>query len=428
MEEAALPHQQDQNLDQIAEKDFIPSPYTFVKINDQPELEDAFRQNPAMASYYVFKNREDLEEFEKNHPGIYRNRMILEELYKDTGTIETMKQRTETKQWFTQEYWRRKGLPSEEFILELQIGENVNPITLYNYNKDQLLPEEHLRVLQATIQRLAASFPRALKGIKYIVFDDVPGKSIVDDEQNFPINAGVLEKQEGIKIYPRAFDLSTKHRVQMENQKKYPEIFEEQTITNLEGTLEHELIHFGDSDLHREFKTAGYQYNITMPWKTFHQRHSDIENYELINEDDNGVKIWKNKKTGEVEKDYSDQWQYDEKRKVWQHKTTGYITPGRGSFIQFSEKPIECVSSYAAINGSAVGDDIADSLVAYLHVPGLLKKISPQKYSIFERLDASKQAKTDPPKVSLTKVPSDQIKLPEVPKEERQVYYYVVDN
>lgn len=76
----------------------------------------------------------------------------------------------------------------------------------------------------------------------------------------------------------------------------------------------------------------------------------------------------------------------------------------------------ECVTDYAKIT---IDEDVCESMVAYLYDPELLKRVSPTKYDILRRHDA----KGEIPKVTVSRVPREEIKLPEV--KPQTVKYFV---
>lgn len=82
----------------------------------------------------------------------------------------------------------------------------------------------------------------------------------------------------------------------------------------------------------------------------------------------------------------------------------------------FPLQPDSCVNFYARQN---MGEDIAESMVAYIYDPDFLKTISPEKFTILERHDANNPRQ----EVTAQRVPKDEIKLPEVKPE--LVYYYI---
>ncbi|HSV94888.1 MAG TPA: hypothetical protein VLH94_02890, partial [Spirochaetia bacterium] len=83
---------------------------------------------------------------------------------------------------------------------------------------------------------------------------------------------------------------------------------------------------------------------------------------------------------------------------------------------QFPLQPDKCVTDYAKIN---IGEDIAESMVAYIYRPKYLKKISPEKYEMLSKHDA----KHEKPMVQVRRVPKTEIALPKV--ETQTVSYYV---
>lgn len=66
-----------------------------------------------------------------------------------------------------------------------------------------------------------------------------------------------------------------------------------------------------------------------------------------------------------------------------------------------------------------MGEDICESMVAYLFDPDLLKRVSPDKFEILEAHDKGGSR----PEASVYRVPKEEVKLPEIKPE--TVYYYV---
>lgn len=66
---------------------------------------------------------------------------IPNKLSTDEEIIETIKKEREDKDWFTNEYWRNKGLPEEQ--IEFQV--NAQTVTIYNWNKDKPFTDEHIQ-------------------------------------------------------------------------------------------------------------------------------------------------------------------------------------------------------------------------------------------------------------------------------------------
>ena len=66
-----------------------------------------------------------------------------------------------------------------------------------------------------------------------------------------------------------------------------------------------------------------------------------------------------------------------------------------------------------------MGEDIAESMVAYIYDPDLLRAVSEDKYNILSNHDA----KGPKPEVGSHRVATEDIRLPEVKPE--AVYYYI---
>lgn len=83
---------------------------------------------------------------------------------------------------------------------------------------------------------------------------------------------------------------------------------------------------------------------------------------------------------------------------------------------QFSLQPDQCVTHYARQN---MGEDICDSMVAYIYDPDLLRTVSSDKFDILAGHDAKKAHS----KVATKRVSKEEIKLPEIKPE--TIHYYI---
>lgn len=149
-----------------------------------------------------------------------------------------------------------------------------------------------------------------------------------------------------------------------------------QAVSNFEGTIAHETTHLIDNEFLAEWEN--------FKWK---------DCMDFPNE-------WEVKKTP------------DGTKKRFFNRQTGEMSP-QGKFPVQAE---QCVTDYGK---QTMREDIAESMVAYLFDPELLKKFSEKKYNILQNHDANKTTL----EILVNKIPKDQIKLPEIKPE--IVYYYI---
>lgn len=279
----------------------------------------------------------------------------------DEELLERIKGEAESREWYFSDYWREKGLPAEQ--IEFLVGEGQ--ITLYNFNKDTPFSDEHLQKVTRIFQEFSSRFPKALEQIRWILIDDVQYPSWYGDPVSWPASGDGSRKWRERRLLPRAMSFDP-YRV--------PE------ASRFEGVFAHELTHPIDDD----FKNAGWS-----------------EKY----------------KWGDC-RDFPDDWELrvvpDGSSQAYFNKHTGKMAP----VGQFPLQPDECLNDYAAHN---LQDDVCESVVAYIFNPDLLRRVSPGKYSIIERLDQGAQVA----EVSAARVPKDQIKLPEIKPE--VIPYYIVE-
>lgn len=281
------------------------------------------------------------------------------EPYRDEEIIQMVKKDRESKDWFLAEHWRKKGTPTEQ--IEFTI--NGRQITVYNYNQDKPFTDDHIQRTSRVFQELASRFPKILDQLRWVLIDDYQIPSAFGDPEKYPTNGSAHRDWKAFRLYPRGTEL-TPHRIA--------------AATNFDGTLTHELTHLIESEFEPEWGERfkwGYCF-------------------------DDG---------------YKDEWEArltpDGSMKRLFNKKTGEMSP-QG---QFSFQPDQCVTFYAKQN---MNEDIAESMVAYIYDPELLRKVSPYKFEILQKHDA-KQPRQE---VSVSKVPKDQISLPEV-KPETVLYY-----
>jgi len=276
----------------------------------------------------------------------------------DEEIVKMIKKEREGKDWFTSEYWRSKGIPQEQ--IELQI--NGRAITIYNYNKKKPFTDEHIQRAQRVFQEIAAHFPQILQQIRWILIDDIQQPSMFGDPEKYPLNGYALTGWQAFRLLPRGMDLIP-HRVS--------------ATSNFEGTIAHETTHLIQKDFEPE---------------------------------------WRGKFKWDYCSDYPNDWEVrptpnGEEQRFF-NKTTGEMSP-QG---QFPLQPDQCITYYSKQN---MGEDIADSMVAYIYDPDGLRKISEDKYNILRSHDAKQPTST----TSAKRIPSEEIHLPEVKPE--TVYYYI---
>src|SRR3989338_4674056 len=62
------------------------------------------------------------------------------EPYTDEEIIKTVKTDRESKDWFTYEHWRNKGMPAEQ----IEFAVNGKQVTVYNWNQEKPFTDEHI--------------------------------------------------------------------------------------------------------------------------------------------------------------------------------------------------------------------------------------------------------------------------------------------
>lgn len=276
----------------------------------------------------------------------------------DEEIIEFVKREHEAKQWFTSEYWRRKDNPAEQIDFTI----NGKPITVYNFNAEKPFSDDHIARAGKVFQKLAASFPDVLDKIRWVLLDDVQPPSLLADDERYPTNGTAMREHRVFRFMPRGME-TIPHRIQ--------------SASNFEGTFIHELGHLIQSQFEDEWREK-------FKWAYC----SDNEEEWEIRKAPNGENRWFHKKTGEM----SPQGQYP-------------------------LQPDQCITYYARQN---MGEDICDSLVAYIYEPDKLKEIAPEKYDILQSYDAKQK---DKPDVSSQRVAKTEIRLPEIKPE--TVSYYI---
>lgn len=271
--------------------------------------------------------------------------------------VERVRKEHENKQWYTIEHWRLKGEPVEQ--VDFMVGDKT--ITLYSWMKDKKLSDDQLSKMGTTLSELSSKFPKVLDQINWILVEDVQPPSVLGDDELYPTNGTAMSEHHAFRYMPRGLE-TFPHRVKK--------------TSNLEGTLVHELGHLIQKDFEEEWR-QNYQ------WQFCYDHESDWEIRELPN----GEKKWFNKESGEM-------------------------SP-QG---QFAIQPEQCVTGYAKQN---MGEDICDSLVAYIFDPDLLRSVAPQKYDILNRHDV----KSDQPQIQISRRLKEEISLPQIQPE--TVLFYI---
>lgn len=242
--------------------------------------------------------------------------------------VALIKKQKEDGQWYYSEYWREKGVPSEQ--IDIKIGDSS--ITVYNWNKDKPFTDFHIEKIQRVLALLYSHFPQAAQQLKWILIDDDENPSIFGDPEKYPLSGYALTAHSAIRIYPRGTELIP-HRLA--------------TTSNLEGTVAHEAGHLIDDEFEKE---------------------------------------WAEKFKWDYCDDHPEDWETritpDGKQKRYYNRKTGEMAPqGR-----FSLQPEQCVNYYAK---QTPEEDIAESIAAYIYDPDLLRKTSPDKFNILKKHDAN---------------------------------------
>lgn len=240
--------------------------------------------------------------------------------------------------FWTWEYWEKKGLPKEQ----MHLTDGEHKVTVYNYN-EPLQPDQ-----VATINRVLGMFAgirdgEVFKHIDYILLDDA--KPMNEKSGELTNGHGVYHARL-LSLYPNVF-ADVPNRVTGK-------------VSNLEGTLTHELAH-GLS-------------------------HVMLEGDMVV---DMAVNKWR--RIGN--------WRSGDERRIL---AGGEITN------EVTSEPERCVTEYAK---SDADEDMAESMVAALFDP---EKLDPQKLQFLQAnlpLDSSKQTTWN---ASL-----EDVKLPETPSEFR---------
>jgi hypothetical protein len=239
----------------------------------------------------------------------------------DEDIIEAVKKQHEAKQWYTTEYWRKKGLPAEQ--IEFTI--NGRPVTVYNFNAEKPFSDEHVAAMVKVFEELVARFPEVLEKIRWILIDNVQPPSLLGDDELYPTNGKAAREQQAVIMTPQGM-ATFSHRLPK--------------ASNFEGTLVHEIGHLIQAQFEEKWRKK-------FSWRYCFDNQEEWE----IRKARNGENRWFNKKTGEM----SPQEQYP-------------------------LQPEQCITSYAR---QKLEEDICESLVAYIFAPERVKKGGARKYTLF---------------------------------------------
>lgn len=244
----------------------------------------------------------------------------------DSEIVSMIREQREQKDWFVNEYWRKKGVPSEQ--IEVQLGNQH--ITIYNFNKNKDFTDEHIARTKKVFEELGSRFPQILDSIRWILIDDIPHPSAFGDPEKYPWNGSAKSDWLSFILLPRGLEL-TPHRIEK--------------ASNFEGTLIHETTHLIAATFEKEWREK-------FKWDHcgFHSNE-----WESRYAPDGKWLAFFNRKTGEM----APQW-------------------------QFPLQPEQCINYYAKQNEA---EDICESMVAYIYDPELLKRVSPEKFNILQRHD-----------------------------------------
>lgn len=275
----------------------------------------------------------------------------------DEDVLRKAVEEKKNQEWFTADRWREKGTPREQ--IEFSIGSKK--ITLYNYSSEKPFTDNHTERASRMLGDLAAHFPEILDKLDWILVDDKQPTGTLGDDEKYPTNGYCQEAWRAFYLYPRGMDFSP-HRIK--------------TVTNLEGTLAHELSHIFEPKMKDVWEER-------FRWEHCSEHPDKFERRVAPN----GELKFFERPTGEI---YPMGW--------------------------FPLQPEQCVNQYARFSAR---EDRAESMTAYLYDPDLLRSVSPEKYQVIEGYDA----KLSKPEVRASRIPKDQIVLPEI--KPKTVYYFV---
>lgn len=243
----------------------------------------------------------------------------------DSEIISMVIQQREQKDWFVNEYWRKKGLPSEQ--IEFMI--NGSPITVYNWNKELPFTEQHIQKTKDVLEELGSRFPKILNSLRWILVENYQEPSLLGDPIKYPASGHAMSEWNTFRLFPKGMSI---------------EPYRMPPIPNFVCTLTHELAHLIEKEFEAEWE-QNFQWGYCWDSDEWESRDSP---------DGNGKKFF-NKKTGEMSPQF-----------------------------RFPLQPEQCVTYYAKQNPS---EDICESLTSYVLKPDLLEKVSPKKLEILKSHD-----------------------------------------
>lgn len=148
--------------------------------------------------------------------------LILDDDAGQEEIIRDARRGVEKDRWWLWEYWENKGLPKEQ----IELTDGKHNISLYNFQETPIGNDQ-----LEQIQRILQFFSRIKGGIafdrvEYILLDDVQG---MNDKSGEPTNGYGPANSKAVTLYPNAL-------------KPIPNRVTDK-VTNLEGTLTHEMTH-----------------------------------------------------------------------------------------------------------------------------------------------------------------------------------------
>ena len=141
---------------------------------------------------------------------------------------EKVRKQLREENWFLQEYWQEKGLPKEQISVEIKTEDENFKIEIYNWG--EILTKDQLKTIEEVLKLFSLiAKGKALRQTKYILIDNIKGKKhpIIGKEMSGEATPSIFDRRI-IRLYPKAFE-NIEHRVK--------------GVSNLEGTLIHELSH-----------------------------------------------------------------------------------------------------------------------------------------------------------------------------------------
>ena len=307
---------------------------------------------------FVRTNDEQIAEFIEERMPLVSLARTGQKPSTDEAIIAAVKQQKVGEQWYFQDYWREEGQPSEQIEIRL----DGHAITLYNFRPEIQLTDIHVEQLKESLGTFATHFPTVMEKVQWVLIADMKTPDPWGDANTFPLSGTIFESLKTLHLYPHAFA---------------PKPYRIRTTSNLKGTIAHEMTHFIHDDFRDEWSESfqwGWVSDYPDIWKLIPRRNG--KNY------------------------------------YYRNKDTGGITPSN----QFPLQPDACVSEYGK---RAWYEDVAESMVAYLYDPELLRRVSPKKFEILARHDAN----LPEPTVIAHRVLKKEIALPEI--KPQTVFYYI---